>query len=61
MSIPITDLVREVADSDKALADWIASRLQPLKDQPVPIRLTVHAGGGKITVQRQAPVHGNGT
>lgn len=57
----IQELVAGVTDADKALATWVAERLKPLAGQPVQIRLTVFAGGGKITVQRQAPVHGNGS
>jgi hypothetical protein len=61
MTPPVGALVAAAQSGDAELCAWIAERLRPLAGQPIAIRLTVHAGGGKITVKRDPPVfEGNG-
>ncbi len=56
----IAELVAAAHAGDEALCAWIVDRLRPLATQPKSLRLTVHAGGGKITVKRDAPVYQGG-
>ena len=57
----IADMVAAAQAGDEALCAWVVDRLRPLATQPKALRLTVHAGGGKISVRRDAPViEGNG-
>ena len=57
----VADLVAAAQAGDEALGAWVADRLRPLATQPKALRLTVHVGGGKISIKRDAPViEGNG-
>ena len=57
----IADLVATALAGDEALCVWVMEKLRPLAMQPKALRLTVHVGGGKISVKRDASVtEGNG-
>lgn len=55
MSTPpsAVDLVAAAEQADRDLARWVSERLKPLTSLPSITRLTVQAGGGKITVKRE--------
>jgi len=46
-------LVAAAEQADRDIARWISERLKPLASLPSITRLTVQAGGGKITVKRE--------
>jgi hypothetical protein len=54
--VNVADLVATALAGDEALCVWVMERLRPLAMQPKALRLTVHVGGGKISVRRDAPV-----
>jgi len=55
----VVELITAVNAADRELDAWISERLRPLANQPHSIRLTVQAGGGKISIKREPPLARN--